>query len=82
MPEWSGAGRLLILGGTLLIGFGLLILLVGKIQGSGFGWFGKLPGDFYIKRDGFSFYAPLTTSLLVSVLVSLLFYMVSSIWRR
>jgi hypothetical protein len=85
MPEWSGLGRLLILAGALLALAGVLVLLAGKGPGGGdggFGWLGKLPGDIYIKRDNFSIYAPITTGLVISVAVSLLLYLVSSLWRR
>ncbi len=73
--------------GGLLVLAGLAILLVEKGAGSGgllsqwlgqwLGWFGKLPGDISVKRDGFSFYFPLTTSILISVVLSLLVYFLS-----
>jgi hypothetical protein len=47
-----------------------------------FGWFGKLPGDISVKRDNFSFFFPLGTSLLLSVVLSLLFYIATWIFRR
>jgi hypothetical protein len=77
MPEWTGAGKLLIAAGVVLIVIGLLVLF-----GVPFSWFGKLPGDVVIKRDRFSFYAPITTSLVISILLSLLLYILSSFWRR
>ena len=87
MPEWDGLGKALIVTGGFLALIGLVILLVGKGAGSGgplsewlgwFGqWFGKLPGDIAIKRDGVSFYFPLTTSILISVVLSLLVYFLS-----
>ena len=87
MPDWSGLGKTMILAGAFLALIGVLVVMAGKVQGSGgglgsFGWLGKLPGDIYIKRDSFSFYAPITTSLLVGVAVSLLLYLASSLWRR
>jgi hypothetical protein len=83
MPEWDGLGKALILAGGLLALAGLAILLLEKGAGSGgplsdwFGWVGKLPGDMSVKRDGFSFYFPLTTSILISVVLSLLVYLLS-----
>ena len=56
-------GRLLILIGLLLAGVGLLITLGVPI--------GRLPGDFTIRRGNFSFYFPLTTSILVSIVLTL-----------
>jgi len=66
-------GRILIIFGLALVGFGILISLVGKIP-----FVGRLPGDIYIKREGFVFYFPLATSLLISVILTVLF----SIFRR
>jgi len=61
--------KLLILAGLVLIGAGLLFLLADKVP-----WLGKLPGDITIKRDNFSFYFPLGTCILISVILSLLFW--------
>jgi hypothetical protein len=56
-------GRLLILIGVVIAGIGLLISFGVPI--------GRLPGDFRIQRGNFSFYFPLTTSILVSVVLTL-----------
>ncbi len=83
MPEWDGLGKALMVTGGLLALAGLVVLLVEKGVGSGgpwsewFGWFGRLPGDISIKRDGFSFYFPLTTGILISIVLSLLVYFLS-----
>ncbi len=58
----------------LLIAIGLLLVILGLA----WPWlkqlpFGRLPGDILIERDNFRFYFPLTTSILVSILLSLLF---------
>ena len=45
------------------------------LKGGRVPWLGRLPGDIFIQRGNFSFYFPLTTSVLVSVLVSLLFFL-------
>ncbi len=67
-------GKLLIGMGLLLVLVGGLILLIGRIPG-----LGRLPGDLYIRRDGFTLYLPLATSLLVSlgltVLINLLVFL-------
>jgi tellurite resistance protein TehA-like permease len=64
--------------GKLLIGFGLLItligvvlLLVGRVP-----WLGRLPGDIHVQRGNWTFYFPLATSLVVSVVLTLLFWVV------
>lgn len=64
-------GRLLIYLGMALIIIGLIILYGGK-----FNFFGKLPGDFVIRKENFTFYFPLMTSVLLSILLSLIIYIV------
>ena len=61
-------GKTLIVIGIVLAVLGGLILLSGYIP-----WLGKLPGDIRIKRDGFSFYFPLTTCIIISILLTLIF---------
>jgi len=66
--------------GRVLIGFGVIILAVGVVLSfadklPNLPWIGRLPGDIYIKRDHFSFYFPLTTSVLVSVVLTVLLYL-------
>ena len=64
--------------GKILVGFGLLIalagvvlVLVGRVP-----WIGRLPGDIHVQRGNFTFYFPLATSLLLSVVLTLLLYVV------
>ncbi|MBM4256395.1 MAG: DUF2905 domain-containing protein [Deltaproteobacteria bacterium] len=61
-------GKFLIIAGGLLVCVGALLVLGGKIP-----WLGRLPGDIVVQRDNFSFYFPIATSILVSVVLSLLF---------
>ena len=63
-------GRLLVLIGLLVTGAGLLIMLGVPL--------GRLPGDIVIRRGGGTFYLPLTTSILVSVVLTL----VMALFRR
>ena len=58
-------GRLLIVLGVVLVGVGILVNLGVPI--------GRLPGDFSVRRGNFSFYFPLTTSIIASILLTLLF---------
>lgn len=60
--------KLLILAGGLLIALGLLWARLRKLP------FGHLPGDIFIKREGFQFFFPLTTCLLISIVLTLLFW--------
>ena len=62
-------GRILILIGIVIAGIGLLISLGVPI--------GRLPGDFRIERGSFSFYFPLTTSILVSIVLTLVMIFLS-----
>ncbi len=61
--------RILIVAGLVLLGAGLLLLLSDKIP-----WLGKLPGDITIKRDSFTFYFPLATCILISIILSLILW--------
>ena len=64
--------------GKILVGFGVVMLLLGGIlllAGSLSGkvpWLGRLPGDIYIQRGGWSLYIPLGTSLLISIVLTLI----------
>jgi hypothetical protein len=60
--------------GKALIAIGILIATVGIIMiiGSKFG-IGRLPGDIYIQRGNFSFYFPLATSIIISIVLSIIF---------
>ena len=84
MWEWGSVGKLLIGIGSLLVVLGGLFLLVDRMPGAGglLSWFGRLPGDFSIKRDNFSFFFPLGTSILLSIVLSLVFYLLSWFFRR
>lgn len=84
MPELSGIGKLLIVLGVALVVGGGLITLLDKLlgTGSGFGWLGRLPGDFLIKRDHVTFYFPLATGILISIVLSTVFYLMSLFFKR
>jgi hypothetical protein len=60
--------------GKWLIGAGLILALLGVVFSflPKFSWVGHLPGDLTIKRDHFSFYFPLTTCLILSLVISLI----------
>jgi len=63
--------RMLIVFGVVMALLGGLLLLAGKIP-----FLGRLPGDIIIRRENWSFYFPLTTSILLSILLTLLFSLV------
>ncbi|MCB2181507.1 MAG: DUF2905 domain-containing protein [Desulfobulbaceae bacterium] len=58
----------LIIIGVVLIAAGVLWPFLSKLP------FGRLPGDIIVRRENFSFYFPVTTSIIVSILLSLLFW--------
>jgi hypothetical protein len=64
-------GKILVAFGLLIALAGVVLLLVGRVP-----WIGRLPGDIYIQRGNFTFYFPLATSLLLSVVLTLLLYVV------
>ena len=76
MMEMAGVGKgLAILGMMLLVIGGALMFLEKWVDsGSGLGWLGRLPGDFVFKRENVTIYIPLATSVLLSVIGSLLMY--------
>ena len=63
-------GKILLVCGLVLAGIGLLFMLSDRI-----GWIGKLPGDIIIKRENVTFYFPLVTCIIISVVLSLLFWL-------
>jgi hypothetical protein len=84
MPEWTTLGKILIGIGLGIAVIGVLLAVVDRIPGLGnaFSWLGKLPGDISIKRENFSFYFPIATSIVLSIILSLLFYLVGWFFRR
>ena len=69
MVGLGALGKLLILLGVLIIVIGLLLLVGEKIP-----WIGKLPGDIIIRREKFSFYFPITTCIIISIILTLLLW--------
>ena len=65
MAQRVTLGKLLLIVGLVISGIGLLVMLGLPL--------GRLPGDFSVKRGNFAFYFPLTTSIVLSILLTLLF---------
>lgn len=65
-------GKMLLGFGALMILLGLVLLVAGNLSGK-VPWLGRLPGDIHIQRGSWSFYFPLATCLLVSIVLTLLF---------
>lgn len=66
----SDLGRFLIVIGIILVIVGAVFLLAPKLP-----WLGRLPGDISYKRGNFSFYFPLGTCILISVVLTLIMYL-------
>lgn len=71
MFDFSTLGKLLISIGVFVLIIGIIIVLAGKIPG-----IGRLPGDIYYRKGNFTFYFPLATSVIVSLLLSLILNLV------
>jgi len=65
-------GKLLVISGIVLAAIGLIVIASSKIP-----WVGKLPGDILIKREGVTFYFPITTCILVSVILSFVLFIIN-----
>ena len=63
--------RFLIIVGLMIAAIGLLWPLIARLG------LGRLPGDIWIQRGGFTFYAPITTDILVSVVLSFILWLLS-----
>ena len=64
-------GRLLIVVGILVAVIGVILTLAGRLP-----WLGRLPGDIYVQRGNWSFYFPLGTSIVLSLLLTLVLWLV------
>ena len=62
-------GKALIVLGAIIILVGVGLLVAQRIP-----YIGRLPGDIYVKRENFTFYFPLTTCVIISIVLSLIFW--------
>lgn len=65
-------GKLLLGFGALMVLLGLVLLVAGNLSGK-VPWLGQLPGDIHIQRGNWTFYFPLVTCLVISIVLTLLF---------
>jgi membrane protein implicated in regulation of membrane protease activity len=68
--DMNAIGKFLVLAGLLLVAVGAFLW-----SGIGKGWLGQLPGDIHYTRGNFSFYFPIVTCLLISAMLTLLFWL-------
>lgn len=71
MPDWGALGKVLILTGLGIAALGFVLVLAGKIP-----WLGRLPGDFLFRGRNVTVFFPLMTCLIVSVVLSLIFWFI------
>lgn len=62
-------GKLLVVFGVLIALAGVVLMLAGRVP-----WLGRLPGDIHVQRGGWTFYFPLATSLLLSLVLTLVLW--------
>ncbi len=74
MGEFSSFGKILMVLGIIIFLMGGLMLVAGK-----FPYIGRLPGDIYIKRENFTFYFPLATGIILSIVLTIV---LNLIFRR
>jgi len=67
MADFEGIGKVLIIAGVIIVALGLLMSFGDRIP-----LLGKLPGDILIRKDGISFYFPIITFLLLSVVLTVI----------
>jgi len=71
MTSLPQLGKLLIVIGGIIAVLGVILLFSGKVP-----WFGRLPGDFYFRGKHVSFYFPLATSLLISIILTIILWLI------
>ncbi len=70
MNVFYSLGKVLIIIGLVIAAMGVLMVITPRVP-----WLGKLPGDIIIKKENFQFYFPVTTCIIISIIVTLLFYL-------
>jgi hypothetical protein len=63
-------GKFLIITGMVIVVLGGLLLLSGKVP-----WLGRLPGDIFIQKRNFTFYFPLATSIILSLIITVILWL-------
>ncbi|NOY39433.1 MAG: DUF2905 domain-containing protein [Nitrospirae bacterium] len=74
MEPFEQIGKFLIITGLIIIVLGAILMLAGKVP-----FLGRLPGDIIIERKNFTFYFPLATSIILSLILTLILWILSKI---
>jgi ribose/xylose/arabinose/galactoside ABC-type transport system permease subunit len=72
MFDFQHLGKILIALGIAIVAIGIFMVFIGKIP-----WFGKLPGDFFWRGKNISIYFPVTTSILISILLTVILWLIN-----
>lgn len=70
--------------GKFIVGLGVILVVVGLLLwfgGDRLGWFGHLPGDIRVERDNFRFFAPITSMIIISIVLSLILTLIARFFR-
>jgi Protein of unknown function (DUF2905) len=70
-PPMIDIGRFLIVVGLVVVVLGVVLVLFGRVPG-----LGRLPGDIYLQRGNWTFYFPLGTSIVLSVVLTLVLWLI------
>ena len=73
MPQ---AGKVIIITGIILVVAGMIVYFAGNR----FAWFGHLPGDIRIEKENIRIYFPITTMLILSIVVSVVFWLIKKLF--
>jgi len=66
----TGLGKAVTIAGIIITFLGIIISFAGRIP-----WLGRLPGDIYIRRSNFTFYFPVVSCILLSIIISFIFWL-------
>ena len=69
MNDFSGIGRLLVIGGLLLVAAGLIVLFAGRVPG--LDRLGRLPGDIVFQRGPLTVFVPIVSSIIISIVLTI-----------
>ena len=69
MNDFSGIGRLLVIGGLLLVVAGLIVLVAGRVPG--LDRLGRLPGDIVFQRGPLTVFVPIVSSIIISIVLTI-----------
>jgi len=73
----AGLGKILLIVGGIIMILGLILVFSGHIP-----FLGKLPGDILVKKNGFSFYFPIVTLIIVSIIITIIVNVILHFWNK